>query len=130
MTCLAPTRTLPWSLVLTLVFSQVMALSAGAQPLAGLNIMTERSLGNCVACHALPGQTGLVSTLGPSLDNVGQRHDEATLRAWVTDARVLNPQTLMPPFGTTAGTRAPNPSQPILTAAQIDLVVAALLTFR
>jgi len=96
----------------------------------GLKIMADRSLGNCVACHALPGQTGVVSTFGPSLDKVGQRYGEAALRTWVTDARVWNPNTLMPPFGTTEGTRTPNPSQPMLTAAQIESVVAALLSFR
>ncbi len=125
--------TLPLSALLLLspLGNPGMAQTAQTDQVApGLKIMADRSLGNCVACHALPGQTGVVSTFGPSLDKVGLRHDEAALRVWVTDARVWNPNTLMPPFGTTAGTRSPNPTQPMLTAAQIDLVVAALLSFR
>lgn len=93
---------------------------------AGFKIMTDRGLGNCIACHAIPGHAGVPSTFGPSLAGIGQRYDGPTLKQWVTDARKLQPGTVMPPFGTTQGTQSPNSSQPILSGADIDLVVAAL----
>ena len=83
---------------------------------------------NCIACHALPGQAGVASSFGPSLDKVGSRYNAGELRQWVTDARLIKPDTLMPPFGTLQGLNLPQPAQAILTPEQITQVVAALQT--
>lgn len=96
----------------------------------GFRIMATGNLGNCLACHALPGQTDVRSTFGPALAQVGSRYNASTLRQWVTDARQIKPDTLMPPFGSTAGTNAAVRSQPMLTDEQIAHVVAALLTLQ
>jgi L-cysteine S-thiosulfotransferase len=96
----------------------------------GFRIMATGNLGNCLACHALPGQTDVRSNFGPALAQVGSRYDASTLRQWVTDARQIKPDTLMPPFGSTAGTNAAVRSQPMLTEEQIAQVVAALLTLQ
>lgn len=96
----------------------------------GFRLMTERTSGNCVACHALPGQTGGQSSFGPALSGAGQRYTADELRQWVTDARRIKPNTLMPPFGSMEGLNRPNPPQPVLTAAQISDVVAALQSLR
>lgn len=96
----------------------------------GFRIITTGNLGNCIACHALPGQRDVPSTFGPSFDKVGIRHTEASLRQWVTDARQLKAGTLMPPFGTTLGTNVSVRAQAILSEEQINLVVAALQTLR
>ena len=101
-----------------------------ADAAAGLRILADRATGNCAACHALPGQTGTVSNFGPPLAGVASRYDAARLRQWVTDARQIKPDTLMPPFGTLEGTNRPSPGQAMLTDAQIAQVVAALQTFR
>jgi sulfur-oxidizing protein SoxX len=106
--------------------AQADALAQGA----GLQLMADRAGGNCVACHALPGQTGPVSNFGPALAGVASRYSADVLRQWVTDARQIKPDTLMPPFGTLDGTREPNPARPVLTAAQIDQVVLALAGMR
>jgi sulfur oxidation c-type cytochrome SoxX len=92
--------------------------------------MTSGTLGNCVACHSLPGQTGVGSNFGPSLDRVGTRYRADELRQWVTDARQVKPDTLMPPFGTTQGTKEPIRAQSILSVDEIGHVVAALQTLR
>jgi L-cysteine S-thiosulfotransferase len=96
----------------------------------GFRIMATGNLGNCLACHALPGQTDVRSTFGPALGQVASRYNASTLRQWVTDARQIKPDTLMPPFGSTAGTNAAVRSQPMLTEEQIAHVVAALLTLQ
>lgn len=92
--------------------------------------MNSGNLGNCIACHALPGQTGILSTFGPSLEKVATRYGFDELRQWVTDARKVKPDTLMPPFGTTQGTNAPLRAQSILSDEQILHVVAALQTLK
>ena len=92
--------------------------------------MADGSLGNCLACHALPRQTGVRSTFGPPLAAVGARYTADVLRQWVTDARRLKPDTLMPPFGTTDGTTSPNRARPMLSDDEISHVVAALQTLQ
>lgn len=42
----------------------------------------------CIACHSLGGQGGSV---GPALDDVGQRRDYANLVAWITDPQQIKP---------------------------------------
>ncbi len=107
--------------------SAVLAQNAPDQ---GFRIMSNGSLGNCIACHALPGQGGIVSTFGPALDKVATRYGAEELRQWVTDARKIKPNTLMPPFATTLGTNQSVRAQSMLTEEQIALVVAALLTLK
>jgi L-cysteine S-thiosulfotransferase len=96
----------------------------------GFRLMNTMSGGNCLACHSLPNQKGSASTFAPSLNQVGKRYTTDELRQWVTDARQIKPDTLMPPFGTTAGTHRAIVSQSILSAEDIDHIVAALQTLR
>ncbi len=115
--------------------ANVMGLVASAAcaqgvPEQGFQIITTGTLGNCLACHALPGQRDLSSTFGPPFDRIGTRYDAAALRQWVTDARKIKPDTMMPPFGTTEGTNASVRAQSILSEEQIGHVVAALLSLR
>jgi L-cysteine S-thiosulfotransferase len=122
----------PWpSIALCLAFAACTGHAfAQGTPEQGFRIITTGTLGNCVACHALPGQRDIPSTFGPSFDKIGLRLPAAALRQWVTDARLLKPDTLMPPFGTTQGTRGAVRAQAMLSEEQIDHVVAALLTLR
>jgi sulfur-oxidizing protein SoxX len=110
----------------------LLACAASAQNTAeqGFRIMSSGTGGNCVACHSLPGQAGVASTFGPALSQVGARYSADELRQWVTDARVIKPNTLMPPFGTTAGTNSPMRAQSILNSDEIGHVVAALQTLH
>ena len=108
----------------------VCAAASEALPLEGWRIMNERSLGNCIACHALPGQTGVRSTLGPSLQGVGARYSAAQLQQWVVDARQIQTNTLMPPFGTASGLNRIPSTQALLTPEQITQVVSTLSQWR
>ena len=110
----------------------LVATAAAAQgtPEQGFRLIAVGSAGNCVACHTWAGQPGLASNFGPTLNKVGSLYSAAELRQWVTDARVIKPATLMPPFGTTQGTNAPIVSQPLLSFDDIGHVVAALQTLR
>lgn len=118
------------------MFSGLLSLCAVApawaqgSPELGFKLMASMSGGNCLACHTVPGQAGNNSTFGPSLQEVARRYNAEELRQWVTDARQIKPGTLMPPFGTTTGTRRAIRSQAMLSPEEISDVVAALQTLR
>lgn len=77
-----------------------------------------RTKGHCLACHEIVGGE-LPGTVGPALVNVKSRYpDKIKLRAQISDARVNNPNTIMPPFG-------PNN---LLTEQEIDKVVEFVMT--
>jgi sulfur-oxidizing protein SoxX len=125
---------------LALAVSTFVSAQTPSPAAQGLRIMADRELGHCVVCHRVSalgggagagaGAGGAQGNFGPSLDGVGARYTESELRQWVTDARRLQPDTLMPPFGTLEGVVRPNRAQPLLTEAQIDLVVAGLKSLR
>ncbi len=92
----------------------------------GWRIITERTWGNCGACHAWQTAPASTSTFAPPLDGVALRYSATQLRQWLVDARHLRPDTLMPVFGTTSGLRQPAPAQAVLDAEQIDAVVQAM----
>ena len=96
----------------------------------GMEIMTQKQLGNCVACHDLPGIQGTASNLGPSLKGVGARMTRETLTQWVKDPRVIQVNTLMPPFGNSEGLQKVTDKRPLLTDVQIQKVVETLMTWR
>lgn len=55
--------------------------------------------GNCLACHAIAGGQQM-GDIGPPLADMRARFpDRAALRAQIHDARINNPDTLMPPYG-------------------------------
>lgn len=111
-------------------------------PTAGVAVMTDRGLGNCVACHqigTLP-DVPFQGDIGPALDGAGGRWTEAQLRGIVTNAKMTFEASFMPAFYKTTGfTRpgdaytgeaAPADLPPILTAQQIEDVVAYLVTLK
>ncbi len=108
----------------------VNPVAAQAVPEQGFRIMNAGNAGNCIACHTLPGQTGIASSFGPALEKVASRYSAEELRQWVNDARKIKPNTLMPPFGTTQGTNSSVRAQSILSDEQIAHVVSALLTLK
>jgi len=117
-------------LLVSLGVNGVCAAAADSEPQDSWRIMNERSLGNCIACHGLPGQTGVRSTLGPSLQGVGARYSVAQLQQWVVDARQIQANTLMPPFGAANGLNRVSHAEPLLNPEQIRLVVTTLSQWR
>lgn len=111
-------------------------------PEEGAKIYASRSLGNCVACHAVSKLTEVQwqGNVGPSLDGAGSRWTEAQLRGIVANAKLTFEGTRMPAFYKTSGfirpgdafTAKPAPADypPILNAQQIEDVVAFLMTLQ
>ena len=99
----------------------------------GRAIVTARQ-NTCLLCHAGPfPEEKFQGNLAPDLRGTGARWSEGQLRLRIVDARRVNPATIMPPFYIIEGlTRvaAPWRGKPILSAQQIEDVVAYLATLR
>jgi sulfur-oxidizing protein SoxX len=103
-------------------------------PAAGRAIVVDRRLGACLLCHTGPfAEERFQGTLAPDLSGAGSRWSAGQLRLRVVDATRLEPATIMPPYYRVDGlTRVGSPwlGRPILTAQQVEDVVAFLATLR
>lgn len=100
----------------------------------GLALMRDSSLPSCVICHrisSLPDRDQ--GELGPPLDGVANRYDAEQLRQRIIDARVVVPDTIMPPYYSTEGLSRVGEEwagQTIYSAEDVEDIVAYLLTLR
>ena len=100
----------------------------------GLKIVTNRSVGLCLLCHSgpYPGER-FQGTMAPDLSGAGLRWSEGQLRLRIVDAARFNPETIMPSYYRGDGLNRVAPGfrgKPILTAEQIEDVVAYLVTLK
>ena len=102
-------------------------------PARGRAIVINRQY-TCLLCHSGPfPNERFQGDLSPDLNGAGARWSEGQLRLRLVDASRLNPDTIMPSYYKIDGlTRvgANWKDKPILTAAQIEDVVAYLATLR
>jgi sulfur-oxidizing protein SoxX len=103
-------------------------------PERGRRIVLDPAGGDCIICHAMPlPQRQFHGTIGPPLDGVGTRYTAAELRLRLVDPYVINPETVMPAYYRIEGlyrVLERYRELPILTAQQIEDVVAYLLTLK
>ncbi len=123
-----------------------MAVSLTGQPgdaEAGKKVMTTRGLGNCVACHEVTAlaEFPFHGNVGPTLDGVGSRWEEADLRGIVANSKMMFEGSIMPSFykasgyirpgnGYTGKASAEADLETLLSAQQIEDVVAYLMTLK
>lgn len=104
-------------------------------PQKGRAVMIDAAKGNCIACHRVAALSSEPShgDIGTTLNGVGSRYTEAQLRQLVIDPKPFFKNTIMPAFHVKEGLqRVPSnlAGQPILTAAEVEDVVAFLKTLR
>jgi sulfur-oxidizing protein SoxX len=103
-------------------------------PARGRAIVVNRQQGLCMLCHSGPfSEAVFQGTLAPNLAGAGSRWSVGPLRLRIVDASRLNPNTIMPPYYRIDDlTRVAHSyaGKPILSAAEIEDVVAFLATLR
>lgn len=120
-----------------------MSLSGVAgDPAKGAVIMATKSKGNCIACHEVTAlkDSPFHGEVGPILDGAGERWSVAELRGMVANPKMTFEGTVMPAFyqvdGFTrpgnayTGKAAAEPLPPLLSAQEIEDVVAFLATLK
>lgn len=108
----------------------------------GRIIVGDKKQGNCVACHQVSdlADVPFQGEIGPMLDGAGDRWSEAELRGIVANAKIMFEDSMMPSFYKTEGFIRPGNAYtgeaaddtfgPILSAQQIEDVVAYLATLK
>jgi sulfur-oxidizing protein SoxX len=107
---------------------------AKGDPARGKAIVLNRQVGLCLLCHSGPfPEERFQGNMAPDLKGTASRWSEGELRLRLVDARRLNPETIMPPYYVVDGMNRVARSfrgKPILTAEQIEDVVAFLATLK
>lgn len=121
---------------------EVSLSGVAGDPVAGRDIVANKSKGNCVACHQVSdlADVPFQGEIGPMLDGAGERWSEAELRGIVANAKLMFEDSMMPSFYKTEGFIRPGNAYtgkaaddtfgPLLTAQQIEDVVAYLATLK
>jgi len=107
-----------WGIVLLVLAAQAAATTPAARVAEGKALATERSKGNCLACHRFDDGE-LPGTLGPPLLAMKLRFpDRQALKSQICDSTIRQPDSRMPPFC----------RHGILTEDEVDLIVDYLYT--
>lgn len=100
----------------------------------GRAIVTNRTVGLCLLCHSGPfPEERFQGNLAPDMRGAGTRWSTGELRLRMVDSHRLNPGTIMPAYYKLDGLNRVAPAfrgKPLLTAGQIEDVVAFLATLR
>jgi L-cysteine S-thiosulfotransferase len=107
---------------------------AKGDPARGRAIVANRQVGLCLLCHSGPfPDERFQGNLAPDLRGAGSRWTEGQLRLRIVDSSRINPASIMPAYHRTEGLVRVAPAwrdKPVLTAEQIEDVVAFLMTLR
>ncbi len=100
----------------------------------GRAVYVDRDRGHCLLCHVSAHvQEPFAGTIGPDLSTVADVYGAGQLRYRVVDSTLMNPDTVMPSYYRVDGlvqVDAAFDGQPVLTAQEVEDLIAFLLTFR
>jgi sulfur-oxidizing protein SoxX len=107
--------------------------NAAPDPARGRTLLASRE-SNCTLCHAAP-ETGerFFGNVGPPLSGVGARLTAAQMRLHIVDPLFFNKESIMPAYYRVEGLNRVAETyrgKPVLTAEQIEDVIAYLLTLK
>jgi len=95
----------------------------------GRRWLLQRHETGCILCHEVAG-IALGGQIGPPLRDLARHYTAQELAARIADARQFNPQTIMPPYRSTAGLQHVAPmfqGKPVLTEQALADIVSYLL---
>ena len=101
----------------------------------GRKVFMNRKQGNCLACHANSemSEQSFHGEVGPMLDGVADRWEEAELRGILVNSKMMFEGTIMPAFYRDSGFERnlkKFDGKTILTAQQVEDLLAYMLTLR
>ncbi|MGI9434839.1 MAG: sulfur oxidation c-type cytochrome SoxX [Geminicoccaceae bacterium] len=101
----------------------------------GREVFINRKQGNCLGCHAVTelGDQPFHGEVGPPLDGVADIYAEGEIRLRIVNAKIVNPDTIMPGFYVNQGLHrvaATFQGKTILSAEQVEDLVAYMLTLK
>ena len=108
----------------------------------GRKVFGTKSMGNCVSCHAVSqlSDVPFQGEVGPELSGVGEYRTAPELRGIVANAKMTFEGSMMPSFYKTSGYIRPGdgfsgkaakgPLPPLLSAQDVEDVVAFLMTLK
>lgn len=107
---------------------------AKGDPARGRALVANRQVGLCLLCHSGPfPEERFQGDLAPDLKSGVARMTEGQIRQRLVDPSRANPQSIMPAYYRTEGLTRVAPAfrgKPLLSAEQIEDVVAYLMTLR
>jgi sulfur-oxidizing protein SoxX len=93
-----------------------------------------RKKGNCLACHAMPvPEQADHGNIGPDLAGVADRYTQAELRLRLVNAKLINPDTLMPSYYKKTGFHRIQKKwigKTIISAQDVEDILAYLVTLK
>jgi sulfur-oxidizing protein SoxX len=96
---LAVSAAAAFTIASTAALAEMPELDLSGNAEAGKEIAMDRSRGNCIACHVLPGGES-PGAIGPALVAMQTRYNsKQDLAQQIWDPTVANPEAVMPPFG-------------------------------
>lgn len=98
-----------------------VSIAIADEALTGRELAHSYDYGNCLACHSVPTDKTAVTraNIAPPLFDIKSRFpDKDALFDQIWDARRINPETIMPPFG----------ENHILSEHQINKIIEYLYT--
>ncbi len=132
--CVTPGALAPYTVSGNGISAPLTAANAAAPDSArGRALLVSRE-SNCILCHAAP-ETGerFFGNLGPPLSGVGTRLTAAQMRLRIVDPLFFNEESIMPAYYRVDGLNRVAETYrglPVLNAAQIEDVIAYLLTLK
>jgi L-cysteine S-thiosulfotransferase len=93
----------------------------------GRDVLIGAQKGSCVSCHRVGTLSPAIAqgSIGPSLDGAGSKYNEGQFRQVLLQPKAYFPETIMPSYY-----RAGNSEASVLTAAEIEDLVAYLGTLK